>query len=145
MAAPRTWTFLESLETCLQAITVANGYHTDAGGFVTREPHTIPDSQGAVIAIAIESKQPASEPGLRRTHRLVTALVFAKVATDQDNYQLRLHELMDDIERALDQKHAQFAAGTQYPVFAEAKPIPPAEGMTWIGAEVRFTAHMPKR
>jgi len=147
MADPITWTFLAAIETCLQAITTAGGYHTDAGQHVTREPHAIPDDdQGALIALALELKQPATDPALRRTHRFVTALLVAKVDySDPETAQLRLHELIDDVERALDQRQAVFPAGVQYPVFVEAKPIQPAEGVTWIGAEVRVAAHVPKR
>lgn len=129
----------------MQQITIANGYYTDAGGFVTREPKQIPATNSALIAIALDAKQPAVQEGMRRTHRQLVVLVVGKVNVDMKDAQLRIHELMDDIERAVDQKQGLFPAGTQFPVFAEAKPIPPAEGMTWIGAEVRFTTHVPKR
>lgn len=146
MAAPSTWVALEAFETCLQTISVANGYHTDAGATVTREPHQIPATAGVAVAVVLEGKGPATDPAMRRTHRLATVIIAAKVDSDDNNdAQERLHELMDDIEQAFECKQTQFPSSYQYPAFVDAKPIPPAEGMTWIGAQVRYSLHIPKR
>lgn len=151
MADPSTLILLTAMQTCLQRIQVANGYHTDAGGFVTLEPHQVQDDPSAadyhaeLIGLVLDSKVRATDAAVVRTHRLATAVVLAKVVTTADNAQQRLHLLIDDIEQAFENRQAEFPKGYQFPVFVEAKPIPPAEGMTWIGAEVRFTSHVPKR
>lgn len=145
MAEPTSLTLLKAMELCLQSIQVANGYHTDAGNYVTLEPHQVPESQGALIALVIESKDAATAQAVRQTHRQVTAIAVIKVATDVDAAQERIHELMDDVEQAFERRHAVFPNGYTYPAFVDAKPITPAEGMAWVGAQVRFTSHVPKR
>lgn len=145
MADPKSWDLLAAFEACLAQITVAGGYHTDAGAYVTREPHQIPESQGALVAIVLDGLSRATDTALLRTHRQASVLVVGKVSTDQDNAQQRLHQLIADIEQCFEQRHPAFAVGLQFPVFVEAKPIPPAEGMKWIGAQVRFSSHIPRR
>ena len=148
MTAPRTWDYLGSFESCLQLIQGA-GYRTTAGTKVTREPNQIPDDNGAVIAIAIEKKERASDPALKRTHRLVTVAVLAKVSTTLSDAQECLHDLLDDIEQALDanlqSRLAQFAQGSQFPAFVSAEPVPPPDGAKWVGAVVRYAGHVLKR
>src|SRR5687768_11785333 len=133
MADPSSWTALAAFETCLQAISIANGYHTDAGATVTREPHQIPATAGVAVAVILEGKGPATDPAVLRTHRLATVVIAAKVDSDGiTDAQQRLHELMDDIEQAFERKQTEFPKSYQYPAFVDAKPIPPADGMTWI-------------
>jgi hypothetical protein len=145
MPNPKTWDLLAAFETCLQRVRVANGFYTDAGAFVTREPAQISEEQGALLTLVIESVQRAEEPATARTHNLVTVVVIGKVATGVDDGQLRLHELIADVEAALHNRLDVFQPGIQYPRFVEARVIPPVEGMRWIGCEARFTAHVPKR
>lgn len=145
MAKPTTYILLEAAQACLQAITQANGYYTDAGEHTTLEPSQVPESQGLVLAIALDTKAAASDDAVSRTHRRVEFVVIGKVATDLDDGQERLHELLADIEQAFDRKQATFPKGYQYPVFVDAKPIPPADGMKWMGAMARYYSHVPKR
>lgn len=139
--APKTWDLLGAMVTCLQAITQANGYLTDAGGYVTREPAQIPDDQPALIAIALESLQRSPDPALSGERgRLATVVVVGKVPITQADAQIRLHEIVADIERCFSGQQSAFAVGTSWPKFVDAKMLPPAEGMSWIGAEVRFAS-----
>lgn len=142
MANPKTWELLASIATCLQAITVANGFHTDAGTAVTREPAQVPDDQGMVLAVVLESMRRPEDPAIRAVGYTVNVAVLAKVGTGMNDAQQRLHELIDDITRAMTDRRDQFQVGAQYPRFLEARVIPPAEGMKWIGADVRFSAHV---
>lgn len=144
MADPKTWDALAAFETVLERITVANGFQTDAGQYVTREPAQIPSTEPALIAIALDSIGRATEPALLRTHRLATVLVVGKVPTAQDNAQIQLHRVIEDVERAFARRQADFPIGIQFPDFIEARPVPPAEGMTWIGVEMRYATHVPK-
>jgi hypothetical protein len=98
-----------------------------------------------MVALIMDSRDRATEAAVSRTHRLVTVVAVAKVAADRSNAQEVLHELVDDIEQAFEHRHADFPAGYTYPVFVDTKPITPAEGMEWVGAQVRFTSHVPKR
>lgn len=139
---PRTWSLLGDFTTCLGLIRVANGYFTDAGLYVTREPSQIPAAQGALIALALGGLARATDPSLTRTHRLATVLLVGKVGTGSNNEQLRLHHLLADVERALSGQQARFGAGRAFPSFVGATPIPPAKGMDWIGAEIRYSTHV---
>jgi hypothetical protein len=133
---------LEDFKACLEAIRIADGFHTDAGDFVTLEPGQIPEAQGALIAIALDGLATAVPPAPPRTHRQVTVLVVGKVSTAADNAQLRLHQLIADIERALTGQQRQFGAGRAFPTFVSATPLPPDKGIDWIGVEVRYTTHV---
>lgn len=142
MAEPKTWQLLGSIETCLQAITVANGYHTDAGLQVTREPAQVPDDAGTVLAVILESMRNPDDPAVRNAAQLCSVAVLAKVGTGMSDHQLKLHQLIDDIRRALANRRDVFEVGSQYPRFVEVRVIPPTEGMKWIGADVRYSAHV---
>lgn len=145
MGNPKTWDLVAAFVTCLQSVTVANGYHTNAGQYVTREPSQIPETQAALLAVVMESVQRPEDPAVRATHSLVTLVVIGKVSTGTSDAQLRVHELMEDIQTAFFNRRDVFPVGIQYPRFVEARVIPPVEGMKWIGAEARFTAHVLKR
>lgn len=139
MAELRTWQLLADVEACLAQITVANGFHTDAGQNVTREPEQIPEDSGAVLAVVLEGLAPATQPGISRTHRLATVAIVGKLAgRDQE----RLHQLIQDIELSLLDKTTGFGPGRSSPTFVSATPIPPAEGIPWVGVTVRYAAHV---
>ncbi len=142
MADPNSWTVLEDFRACLEDIQIANGFFTDAGLFVTLEPSQITESQGALIALALDGLSPSVPPAPPRTHRQATVLVVGKVGTGADNVQLSLHRLIADIERALSGQQRRFGAGRAFPTFVSANPIPPDKGIDWIGVEVRYTTHL---
>lgn len=142
MAEPTTWQLLGDFETCLQRITVANGFRTDAGLAVTREPSRVPDAGDAVVAIALGRLDPPDQPGLVRTHRRVSVLIVAKVAVDDPDDQARLHDLLADITQALDGQASSFGAGRSAPVFVSATPIPPENGVKWLGLSIVYSAHV---
>lgn len=145
MSTP-AWTLLTAFQTCLARIKVADGYHTDAGLHVTLEPRQIPQSEGLCIVPIIESRARATDAALTRSKRLVTVVVIAKVGNARSDAQERLQELIDDVERAFEQRQPDFPAGYQFPTFVEATPVEAAEGMAaWVGAQIRFTSHIPIR
>lgn len=145
MAEPTTTTLIEAMKVCLQAIQVANGYHTNAGTNVLTELRQVPGNAQEVIHVAMAARERASDAAVSRTHRLVTVAVVAKVAASRENAQDMLLKLTDDIEQAFEQRHAAFPKGFTFPVFVDVVPVTPAEGMEWVGAQVRFTSHVPKR
>lgn len=142
MADPNSWTALEDFKACLEEIQIANGFFTDAGLYVTLEPSQIPEAQGALIALALDSLSPSVPPAPPRTHRQATVLLVGKVGTGVDNAQLSLHRLIADIERALTGQQRRFGAGRAFPTFVSATPIPPDKGINWIGVELRYTTHV---
>lgn len=139
---PRTWLTLGDFKTCLEQIQVANGFHTDAGAHVSLEPSQIPEDQGALIAVVLEGLLKAAEPAVARTHRLATVVLVAKVSTAANNAQLRLHQLVHDIETAMKGQQKAFGAGRASPTFVSALALAPDPGVKWIGAEVRYTTHV---
>lgn len=142
MNKPNTWLLLESLKSCLQEISIANGFHTDAGCYVTLEPGQIPDDQEALIGVVLDTVLRPDDPAFRGLGNLVTAVVIAKVPANKSESQQKLNCLIEDIQKALSDKQKQFRAGTHQPRFVEARIIPPADGMSWIGAEVRYSANV---
>lgn len=142
MAEPTTWQLIGDFEACLQRITVANGFRTDAGLAVTREPSRVPDSDAAVIGLGLGRLDPPDDVRLSRTHRKASIVVVGKVAVDSSDDQARLHDLLDDITRALDRQAASFGQGRSAPVFVSATPIDPEPGVAWLGVRAIYTAHV---
>lgn len=141
MPSPKTWDLLGAFVTCLQSVLVANGYYTDIGSYVSREPVQIPDTLAAAVGVALDSMQRVEDSAMRGG-RLVNVVIMAKVSTAQTDAQLRLHEVIDDIHRCMFDRRDVFPAGTQYPKFVDLQIVNPAEGMAWIGAHLRFAAHV---
>lgn len=142
MAEPRSWLLLADVEACLARIQKANGFWTDAGLNITREPHQQPNAAGTLIEIAIAGIGKATDPALVRTHRLVTVAVAAMVSVTADDPQFVLHCIHDDVERAMTDQHAQFGDGRSTPKFESSAPIKPADGMAWSGVDIRYTTHV---
>jgi hypothetical protein len=142
MANPRTWQLLAAMEAGLGRIQTANGFHSDAGLHVTREPAQIPDTDAGLIALVLEGLQRATDSGVGRHGRLATVVVIGKVPITQDNAQARAHELLEDIEGCFETQRGAFGVGLEWPKFLEGKPLPPVDGVQWVGVEARFTAHV---
>jgi hypothetical protein len=53
-----------------------------------------------------------------------------------------MHEVIDDALRAFIGQQSLFPAGIVLPRFVESRPIPPADGLLWVGAELRFSAQL---
>lgn len=142
MADPRTWLLLADVEACLARILVANGFHTDAGLNVTREPHQNPDDGGTLIEISLAGIGKATATAVANTHRLVTISVAAMVSVTADNHQYVLHCIHADVEKAFAGEFARFGDGRVFPTFVSSVPIKPAQGMAWIGVDIRYTTHV---
>jgi hypothetical protein len=140
-------TLLAAMVDCLSAITIANGYHTDAGAHVARELGQVADDAVASLTVAIARQARATDAALVRTHRLTELAVAIKVPADQDAAQARLDEAVADVERAMDPAtgRAKFAVGIAFPQYVEMRPISPEAGMKWIGALVLYQTHIPIR
>ena len=119
MSTLHTWEYLGRVVAMLGHIRVANGYHTDAGLLVTREPAQSELDDPARIVVLLDSTRQSDNAAARCVGlQLVLAIV-------------------GQVPKTLD-----FAPGGEWPIpqFIESSVVPPAEGMNWIGAAARYTA-----
>jgi hypothetical protein len=145
MSTPKTWDLLSACQTCLQRISVANGFYTNAGATASLEPGQVSPDADLALAVVIDSLAAAESDAGKINQAFYQAgiLVFAKVGVQQADAQIRLHELIADVRKAFMYQQGSFPSGIQFPRFISAAPIPPADGMLWVGWEIRFTAQVP--
>lgn len=142
MASPRE-TLRTAMQACLQRITLANGYLTNAGQHVTLEPGQLDESAVAVIAVVVAGQARATEPAVQRTHRLTTLGVIVKVPAALDQAQARLDAVVDDVERCMADQQFRFPQGHSFPRYVDLQPIKPEAGMGWVGAVVQYQSNIP--
>lgn len=145
MTSPRA-RLLASFVTCLQSITLANGYHTNAGQWVTTEPGQVDTAAPGALAVVIDRQARAERSGFANSHRLTEVLVIAKVPAAMGEVQAGLDSLLSDIERAVESQLALFSNNNaEPPQYVEMQPIPPAANEPWTGAAIRYRCHIPIR
>jgi len=140
-----TWDYIGRIVSLLGNITVANGYHTNAGLLVTREPAQIELDDPERIVVLLDSMRQPEDPAMRKLGLQLVVAIVGQVKKDLTNPQLRMHQMAADIHRAMGDhalRVAHFAPGQEWPVpqFIESSVVPAAEGMNWIGAAARYTA-----
>ena len=146
MSSPRRQ-LLEAIGVALSAISVANGYLTDAGIGWTLEPRPGDQDTTAVLTALIEKQQRAVDPAKVNSHRLTTVSVIAKVPSDTEQYQETLDRLVCDIERALDSQPTarNYPPGIQVPVYIGMEPLLPEKaGAGWVGVLLTYQSNIPK-
>ncbi|CAD0339539.1 hypothetical protein CFBP498_26650 [Xanthomonas hortorum pv. vitians] len=142
MASPRE-RLRAAVGACLQRISVANGYQTDAGASFTLEPGQVDEDAAAVITVLVAKQQRASESALVRTHRLTTVVIVAKVPAPLDTAQAQLDALVSDIELAMADQQFRYPPGMQCPQYVSMEPVKPEAGMSWVGALLTYQSHIP--
>ncbi|AZR24374.1 hypothetical protein NX81_021300 [Xanthomonas vasicola] len=142
MASPREH-LRAAVGSCLQRISVANGYQTDAGASLTLEPGQVDEDANAVLTVLVAKQQRASESALTRTHRLTTVLIVAKTPAPLDTAQTQLDALVADIELAMADQQFRYAPGIQFPQYVSMEPVKPEAGMSWVGALLTYQTHIP--
>lgn len=142
MSTPKTWDLMLACQACLVGISTANGYYTNAGATVSLEPGQIPADAGLAVAVVMDNLRAVTDGVATNTLQSVEILVFAKVSTLQTDAQLRLHELIDDVKTAFINQQTLFAVGTTFPRLLTARPIPPQDGMLFVGVEMRFVSQI---
>lgn len=143
MPSPRTWDLLGGVVTCLQSIAVDDGYYTDAGANVAREREQVRDDIGEPwIAVSLDRLARAEDQAVSRVGLSASIRIAARVPVTLADAEQRLHELIDDVRRAMEHRQSTFGAGLQFPRFVEATLLPPAEGIAWVGADLIYTAHV---
>ncbi|MBV6799749.1 hypothetical protein [Xanthomonas euvesicatoria] len=142
MASPREQ-LRAAVGSCLQRISVANGYQTDAGASLTLEPGQVDEDANAVLTVLVAKQQRASESALTRTHRLTTLVVVVKAPAPLDTAQARLDALVADIELAMANQQFRYPPGIQFPQYVSMEPVKPEAGMSWVGALLTYQTHIP--
>ncbi|GAB3335299.1 hypothetical protein [Marilutibacter aestuarii] len=97
---PIPWAILQAIQARLQVISIANGYHTDAGEDVRIEPSKT-DSDAPLITIYSGSIVGDNERV--RGQREFALIIEAQVPVGFDNAHALVVAMTDDIEAALDQ------------------------------------------
>lgn len=140
-----TWDYIGRIVALLGNITVANGFHTNAGLVVTREPAQIELDDPARIVVLLDSMRQPEDPAMRKIGLQLVIAIVGQVTKGLDDSQLRMHQLAADIHRCMGTRSLQlqqFSPGPEWPIpqFIESSVVPAAEGMNWIGAAARYTA-----
>jgi hypothetical protein len=130
---------------CLARITVAGGYHTDAGNTVTGEPGQIAADALAGVGVMVEAQTHATDPAAIKTHRLTTVAVIVKVPAAQGNAQARLDLVLDDVEAAMADQQFRYPHRITFPQYQSMQPVIAEPGQGWVGAVLRYTSHIPIR
>lgn len=134
---------LEAFRDNLQRITPAAGYRTSIGEVVTLEPGQLdPEQVSAGLAIYIDKQERATDPAVLRTHRLTTVALVVKRNTEGAAEET-LDDVLDDIERALLNRQPTWPAGYGQPQFQSMEPLRAPAGADWVGAQARYTSHIP--
>lgn len=134
---------IEAMASCLRDITIANGFNTDAGQWVTTEPAQVDDEAVGVLAVVWERQSKPANPAVQKSHRGTTVAIVGKLPHEQDEKQYTIDLLIDDIERALDGQQQRFPERTSYPQWVETLPIPAEQGMGWVGVLMRYESDVP--
>jgi hypothetical protein len=133
-------TLLTAFVTRLAAITVANGYHTDAGLalYVGETPALGPDDPTEAIALVLDDDQPATAgAGLLIE---LPVMVHAVVRADREDVWLRVERIIADIKAAIETDDDRRLGGaltgpmTRGPVRA----VPREDGSLALGASVEY-------
>ena len=145
MSSPRT-TWLGAIAACLQRITKAGGYNTDAGAMVTLEPHPVlGESTTAQVGVIWVRQERPQQDAARRTHRLTTARIVAYLPATYSARQEALDDIVADIEAALADQQFRFPPGYEFPKYQSAEPMVSAPADGWVAAVITVTGHIPIR
>lgn len=150
MTAAVTWDYLGLIATALGNIRTANGYFTDAGLLVTREPEQRTDTDPAGIAVIQTAYgRPENRAMLASGVRSIGIHVIGQVPKGFDTAQQTLHEIQQDIDRCLgnhDLLRQVFPQGSgqgrAFPQLDDAVMAGQVEGLAWVGIAVRYTAQI---
>ncbi|WP_052772737.1 hypothetical protein [Luteimonas sp. FCS-9] len=135
---------MDAFAECLGRIRRADGYHTDAGAWVTTEAGMVPDSQGIVIGLVVGKQERATDRAVVRTHRLTSVGVILKLHADIDDAIEQQDRILSDLDRALDPTQKfRFPRGYQFPEFQTMEPAPVQQGAGWTGVVVVYSSHIP--
>lgn len=146
MAEPKAIRVLDALLVELQRITVANGFHTDLGLWMSRErSQGIPTTPRGTVALLGKR---AMEGGPQRPEngRAVEGMIEIILPASYSNALDTIYRADEDVERALFEMGERLNAGAipafgaLVPVYAETVFLDRPEGLPLCGAEITWTA-----
>lgn len=141
---------LSAMQTCLASIRKTDGFNTDAGTWVSTELGAITDEnlapgvQGQMALYVSQQDAPDGAISVR-THRATTVTLLLKTSSVLGASEATLDLLVDDVERAMENKQTQFPPGIPFPTYAGLRPITQVPGSNFVGALMRWTTTIPIR
>lgn len=133
---------LDAFALNLRRIHIADGFCTNVGSVVTLEPGQLdPEDVQDGLAVFIERQERATDAAVIRTHRLTTVGVIVKC--EAADAEAALDVVIDDIERALNNRQPTWPAGFGQPVYQSMEPLRAPAGAGWVGALLRYATHIP--
>jgi hypothetical protein len=138
--SPITWDVVQAFRTCLGQIRRANGYRTDMGAEVFDEPSKLLAGEASdCLAVYLDTVSRPADRALANVGRDLVVVVAAKVDHTLDDRQARIHDLLDDLDRALTGVAARFPINGRAPEFIAAAVDPVADGLLWAGVQARYS------
>jgi len=145
MSEPLSFIMLQAVQANLEQITVANGFHTNAGEVVELELGQKLDGAPAFIAVIFNSSRPSEDPNRKRITADVFFTIVVKVPIGAETAQQTSHRMIDDVETAMAGKQTTYPMGISMPTWLRTDPLPDQEAMKWVGAYVRYQSSMPRK
>lgn len=138
MAEPITYQVLRAVAASLARIRVAAGYYSDAGVDVRVEPHQARDTEAAFLVVSTGVMRRPTDPGNARTGRDMTIRISARLPAAMNEAELRLHEILEDIDRAMADQQSAYPDRCSFPQYVDSTPLAPADGLAWVGVDVTY-------
>jgi hypothetical protein len=144
MPSPRD-VLLSAMADCLKRIKKADGYNTNAGLKVTREPAPKLAHDDEFLTVVWSAQARPQDPAASTTKRLTTVDVVAKVPAALPKAQETLDEIVSDIELAMADQSFRYPAGYQVPQYQGAAPLRDGPAAGWVAVAITYTSHIPIR
>lgn len=138
MAEPITYQVLRAVATTLTRIRIADGYYSDAGADVRLEPHQGRDTEAAFLVVTVGAFRRPADAGQARTGRDMEIRIAARVPAAMNEAELRLHEILEDIDRAMADQQAAYPERCSFPQYVDSQALAPADGLAWVGVDVTY-------
>jgi len=138
VAEPLSFQVLRSTVTVLERIRIADGYYSDAGADVRLEAAQPRDSEAAFLVVSVGALRRPTDPAAAKRGRDMEIRIAARVPAGMNEAELRLHEILEDIDRAFIDQQSTFPAFCSFPQYVDAVAVAPADGLAWVGVDVTY-------
>lgn len=144
MSDPITWTLMLFIEACLNNITTANGYHTNAGDKVILEVYSLDEETDEFPALrVVEDDADESASGNGYADNDVRIVIESYQLNHQsDDAQLNGHKIRQDIKKAIPKKSKDMPVGIGSLVITSARLIQPRDGFPFLVTQVALRARL---
>jgi hypothetical protein len=144
-SASRRKLILEEFRARVSAITIANGFFTDAGKnvFLGEVPTLGPDDAETAIALVVEEDDPNTQtpfgPGTGATIQIgLTIAIHALAMADLDTPLLAIEDVIHDIKQAVELDDRTLGGLVGSLMRGPTRPLDREEGSTVVGASVDY-------